>query len=48
MDQIPNTPQMEENEKARSDRRKRKIIKGILIFSAIVVVLSFLFSLIDV
>ena len=47
MDQIPNTPQMKENEKARSDRRKRKIIKGILIFSAIVVVLSFLFSLID-
>lgn len=47
MEQIPNVPSAEENAKERADRKKRKIIKIILIFSAIVVVLSAVFSLFD-
>jgi hypothetical protein len=47
MDQIPNASQNEQSEKTRNEQKKKKIIKIALIFSAVIVVLSAIFSLID-
>ena len=47
MDPIQNTTDISENSAQKAEQRKRKIIKGALIFSAVVIVLSLIFSTID-